>query len=43
MMNFELVSVSPERYQTFLQAKQAGKSTPEAMEPSASPATTGSR
>ncbi len=31
MMNFELVSVSPERYQQFLAAKQAGQSTPEAM------------
>ncbi|WP_370881733.1 aa3-type cytochrome oxidase subunit II [Catenuloplanes nepalensis] len=31
MMNFELVSVDPGRYQQFLAAKQAGQSTPEAM------------
>jgi cytochrome c oxidase subunit 2 len=30
-MNFEMVVVSPERFQQFLTAKQAGQSTPDAM------------
>jgi cytochrome c oxidase subunit 2 len=30
-MQFELVVVSPDRYETFLAAKEAGRSTPEAM------------
>jgi len=32
MMNFELRAVSPEKFQAFLAAKQAGKSTPEALQ-----------
>jgi cytochrome c oxidase subunit 2 len=31
MMNFELRAVSPEKYQQFLTAKQAGQSTPDAL------------
>jgi cytochrome c oxidase subunit 2 len=31
MMNFELRAVTPEQYDQFLKAKQAGKSTPEAL------------
>lgn len=31
MMNFELRSVTPEKFQQFLAAKQSGKSTPEAL------------
>ncbi len=32
MMNFEVRAVTPEKYQQFLAAKQAGKSTPEALQ-----------
>jgi len=32
MMNFELRAVSPEEYQRFIAAKQAGRSTPEALQ-----------
>ena len=31
MMNFELRAVSPEKYDQFLAAKKAGKTTPEAL------------
>jgi cytochrome c oxidase subunit 2 len=31
MMNFELRSVTPEKYETFIAVKKAGKSTPEAL------------
>jgi cytochrome c oxidase subunit 2 len=30
-MNFEVVTISPDRYATYLAAKEAGKSTPDAM------------
>jgi len=31
MMNFEVRAVSPEKYQQFLAAKKAGKTTPQAL------------